>query len=191
MSIIKVNQVQDTSTNVAANISGGVVTFNNQPSFPGGSLAVNKGGTGATISCPAFQLKKTSDQSTSSGVTVTVSWEAANIDTQNLADLGNNRVTITTATAGLWYVGVNLAQKTLNFRARVGILKNGSTFAIAENATHTVANNGSRLPSIFTSNIVSLANGDHLTWNYIPINGANNLEGAFPETYCFGWRISI
>jgi len=30
MSIIKVNQIQDTSTNVAANISGGVVTFNNR-----------------------------------------------------------------------------------------------------------------------------------------------------------------
>jgi hypothetical protein len=31
MSTIRVNQVQDTSTNVAANISGGVVTFNNSP----------------------------------------------------------------------------------------------------------------------------------------------------------------
>jgi len=30
MSTIKVNQIQDTSTNVAANISGGVVTFNNR-----------------------------------------------------------------------------------------------------------------------------------------------------------------
>jgi len=31
MSTIRVNQVQDTSTNVAANISGGVVTFTNPP----------------------------------------------------------------------------------------------------------------------------------------------------------------
>lgn len=31
MSTIRVNQIQDTSTNVAANISGGVVTFNNNP----------------------------------------------------------------------------------------------------------------------------------------------------------------
>jgi hypothetical protein len=31
MSIIRVNQIQDTSTNVAANVSGGVVTFTNTP----------------------------------------------------------------------------------------------------------------------------------------------------------------
>lgn len=31
MSVVRVNQVQDTSTNVAANISGGVVTFTNPP----------------------------------------------------------------------------------------------------------------------------------------------------------------
>lgn len=31
MSTIRVNQIQDTSTNVAANISGGVVTFTNTP----------------------------------------------------------------------------------------------------------------------------------------------------------------
>lgn len=31
MSTIRVNQIQDTSTNVAANVSGGVVTFNNNP----------------------------------------------------------------------------------------------------------------------------------------------------------------
>jgi hypothetical protein len=32
MSVVRVNQIQDTSTNVAANISGGVVTFTNPPS---------------------------------------------------------------------------------------------------------------------------------------------------------------
>ena len=31
MSVVRVNQIQDTSTNVAANISGGVVTFTNTP----------------------------------------------------------------------------------------------------------------------------------------------------------------
>jgi len=47
MSVVRVNQIQDTSTNVAANISGGVVTFTNQiitptrPSF----YAANLNGT--------------------------------------------------------------------------------------------------------------------------------------------------
>ena len=31
MSVVRVNQIQDTSPNVAANISGGVVTFTNTP----------------------------------------------------------------------------------------------------------------------------------------------------------------
>jgi dihydroorotase-like cyclic amidohydrolase len=40
MSTIRVNQVQDTSTNVAANISGGVVTFTNPPQGTGKVLQV-------------------------------------------------------------------------------------------------------------------------------------------------------
>tara|TARA_R110000751_G_scaffold37153_2_gene90276 strand:+ start:156 stop:677 length:522 start_codon:yes stop_codon:yes gene_type:complete len=35
MSVVRVNQIQDTSTNVAANISGGVVTFVNPPQGTG------------------------------------------------------------------------------------------------------------------------------------------------------------
>ena len=41
MSTIRVNQVQDTSTNVAANISGGVVAFNNTPTFASGADPFN------------------------------------------------------------------------------------------------------------------------------------------------------
>jgi len=40
MSTIRVNQIQDTSTNVAANISGGVVTFSNTPQGTGKILQV-------------------------------------------------------------------------------------------------------------------------------------------------------
>ena len=41
MSTIRVNQIQDTSTNVAANISGGVVAFNNTPTFASGADPFN------------------------------------------------------------------------------------------------------------------------------------------------------
>ena len=47
MSVVRVNQIQDTSTNVAANISGGIVTFTNPP-------------VGAFISV-ADQWRKTTD----------------------------------------------------------------------------------------------------------------------------------
>jgi hypothetical protein len=40
MSVVRVNQIQDTSTNVAANISGGVVTFTNPPVGTGKVLQV-------------------------------------------------------------------------------------------------------------------------------------------------------
>ena len=38
MSVVRVNQIQDTSTNVAANISGGVVTFTNTPINTGAGI---------------------------------------------------------------------------------------------------------------------------------------------------------
>ena len=41
MSVVRVNQVQDTSTNVAANISGGVVGFTNTPTFASGKDPFN------------------------------------------------------------------------------------------------------------------------------------------------------
>jgi len=41
MSVVRVNQIQDTSTNVAANISGGVVTFTNPPAFASGADPFN------------------------------------------------------------------------------------------------------------------------------------------------------
>ncbi len=41
MSTIRVNQIQDTSTNVAANIAGGVVAFNNTPTFASGTDPFN------------------------------------------------------------------------------------------------------------------------------------------------------
>jgi len=40
MSVVRVNQIQDTSTNVAANISGGIVTFTNPPVGTGKVLQV-------------------------------------------------------------------------------------------------------------------------------------------------------
>ena len=42
MSVVRVNQIQDTSTNVAANISGGVVTFTNPPVGAGKVLQVKQ-----------------------------------------------------------------------------------------------------------------------------------------------------
>ena len=54
MSVVRVNQIQDTSTNVAANISGGVVTFTNTPINAGGGkvlqvIHARKETAGATI----------------------------------------------------------------------------------------------------------------------------------------------
>ena len=62
MSVVRVNQIQDTSTNVAANISGGVVTFTNTPINAGGGKLLQavsgKKGTGTGVSPNANNVWK-------------------------------------------------------------------------------------------------------------------------------------
>jgi len=154
-----------------------------------GTLPIANGGTGNIIK-PYFKLQKSSNQSTSSGVTATVTWETTVYDTASIVDLTNNRVNITSATEGLWYVQANIMTDILNFRQVVDLRKNGSGLARFERATQTVANNGSRNPNISVNTIVEVANGDYLDVSYISINGTNTIANNATGTYFYGWRIT-
>ena len=68
MSVVRVNQIQDTSTNVAANISGGVVTFTNPPQ-----------GTGKLLQMPFTQYTSTTTVSISSNTDTVISVLTVNI----------------------------------------------------------------------------------------------------------------
>jgi hypothetical protein len=154
-----------------------------------GTLPVANGGTGNIIK-PYFKLQKSGNQATPNGATVTVTWETTVYDTASIVDLTDNRVNITSATEGLWYVQANIMTDTLNFRQVVDLRKNGSGLARFERATQTVANNGSRAPNISANTIVEVANGDYLDVSYISVNGTNNISNAASGTYFYGWRIT-
>tara|TARA_R110000803_G_scaffold68276_1_gene130102 strand:+ start:1430 stop:1960 length:531 start_codon:yes stop_codon:yes gene_type:complete len=77
MSVVRVNQIQDTSTNVAANISGGVVTFTNTPINAGGGKVlqaipfITTTGSGAVTSSTAVLSGSITPSSTSSKIFIT------------------------------------------------------------------------------------------------------------------------
>jgi len=77
MSVVRVNQIQDTSTNVAANISGGVVTFTNTPINAGGGKvlqvinAKSLTDSGAVTGTTAILTASITPSSTSSRIFVT------------------------------------------------------------------------------------------------------------------------
>ena len=77
MSVVRVNQIQDTSTNVAANISGGVVTFTNTPINAGGGKVlqaipfITTTGSGAVTSNTAILSGSITPSSTSSKIFIT------------------------------------------------------------------------------------------------------------------------
>lgn len=154
-----------------------------------GTLPIANGGTGNIIK-PYFKLQKSSNQSTPNGATVTVTWETSVYDTASIVDLTNNRVNITSATEGLWYVQANIMTDILNFRQVVDLRKNSSGIARFERATQTVANNGSRAPNISVNTIIEVANGDNLDVSYISVNGTNTISSTASGTYFYGWRIT-
>jgi len=120
MSIIKVNQVQDTSTNVAANISGGVVTFNNPPSLS----------TGTMSNAPAFEAELGSDQTISNLSTTKAQFNTELFDTDNKYDNSSN-YRFTPGIAGKYYVYTNIGVKVGAFEIQqlnTHIYKNGSDY---------------------------------------------------------------
>ena len=157
-----------------------------------GVLPVANGGTGlsSAVTTPYFKLTKDGNQSTPNGATVTVTWQNTIYDTSSIVSISNDRVIITSATAGLYFVGASVQENVLNFRQVVGIRKNGSNIARSEVATQTVANNGSRAPTLNVHTIIEMANNDYLDVSYISINGTNAVNLDSTGTYFYGWRIA-
>jgi len=80
MSILRTNQIQDTGTNVAANISGGTVTFSNTPNLS----------TGAMTNAPAFEAQLSSNQTFSDNVATKVAFDNKIFDTDGKYDASTN-----------------------------------------------------------------------------------------------------
>jgi hypothetical protein len=117
MSVVRVNQIQDTSTNVAANISGGVVTFTNPPL-----------GLPAATNTPAFQARRGSSFIFSDNTTTKVTGLTEDFDTYN--NFASDRFTPTTA--GKYLVTMTGSLEGVNsydmYNGRIELQKNGSFY---------------------------------------------------------------
>ena len=177
------NIAHTNGTNAMTVSSGGAIALTSP-------LPVSSGGTGLSSVAPYFKLTKNSTQATPNGATVTTTWQNTIYDTSSIVSLSNDRVIITSATAGLYFVGASVETNILNFRQIIGIRKNGSALARSEVATQTVANNGSRAPTINVHTIIEMANTDYLDVSYISVNGTNTIQLNPAGTYFYGWRIA-
>ena len=120
MSVVRVNQVQDTSTNVAANVSGGVVTFSNRIIQP------------AKI---AFKAGKTDgNQSISNSSLTQVTFSHTVLNDGSCYSTGNSRFTPNVAGNYFLYTALQLTG-TFGDNATyyITIRKNGSVEVYNEN----------------------------------------------------------
>ncbi len=172
MSTIRVNQIQDTSTNVAANISGGVVTFNNPPQGTGKVLqVVNATSTTQLIltstSFVAFNLNASiTPSSTSSKILVSFSVPVYifNSGTHGVATIFRESGTALENNA---ISGVNLGQSDWGFgmahntSGNTAIVTNGAGVLDSPNSTsavrYTIA--GRRHNSVGNNHIYLSLNG--------------------------------
>jgi hypothetical protein len=140
---------------------------------------------------PVFRLLKSAgNQSISNATTTEVTWGTANIDTDSIADLSNNRVVITAATAGTWWIGCGLYYSSRPPRGILYIYKNGSNYAGFE---HVGSGTGSTTyPTVFGSAaVMQVTSGDTISINtYHNYGSALNITDGSTGTWFNGFRIT-
>lgn len=142
-SVLKVNEIQSTAGNT------------------GFTIATD--GTPLPKAC-AFQMTPTGVQTIANQTDTTFYFGAAGIDTHSITDLSNNRVVITTATAGLWFLSfVYRLDNVVPFRQSATIKKNGNIIAVFQATQYsqtTIPDSSTKVDTL-----VNLANSDVLTFH--------------------------
>ena len=181
MSTIRVNQIQDTSTNVAANISGGVVTFNNPP-------------VGAFISV-ADQWRLTSDVTGSSSP---LSSNLERVDTGGQGTIGTamsvSSGIFTFPATGIYSVRACFVQADGSTDNRyvtnqLDVTTNNSSYAtIAEAVTHIKHISGATYVQSSLESLVNVTDTSNVKvrFNVVPAQGSVLTKGntAYNQT-CF------
>tara|TARA_B100000035_G_scaffold102844_1_gene87274 strand:+ start:5649 stop:6194 length:546 start_codon:yes stop_codon:yes gene_type:complete len=156
-----------------------------------GTIQSTTGNTGLTIAndgtvlpkACAFQMTPTSVQTIANQTDTTFYFNTAGIDTHSITDVSNNRVVITTATAGLWFLSfVYRLENVVPFRQSATIKKNGNVIAVFQ-ATQwsqtTIPDSSTKVDTL-----VNLANGDVLTFHAWHGHGAtqSTSDDSFDNT---------
>lgn len=149
-----------------------------------GTIQSTTGNTGLTIAndgtvlpkACAFQMKSTVAQSIANATEVQIAFGQTNFDTNSIVDLSNNRVVITTATAGIWDLRfVSRIANTNPYRHLSFIKKNGNNLAYHEANQYTQGTGAYQ--SVEVNCLANLANGDVLTFfMYHAYGSARNTE---------------
>lgn len=144
------------------------------------------------VSTVIFQISSTQSQTIAHNTVTQLTFNTANIDTHGITDIGNNRVTITSATAGYYMLHAKWTVDNRSpFRSLVSIEVNGTTKFVTEQAQYsqTTATNQTNL----TTGIINLVNGDDITVNVLHGYGSNSdsLGSSHGPSYNFlqGYRL--
>ena len=138
-------------------------------------LTIANDGTVLPKAC-AFQMKPSSAKSIPNATETLIEFQTTIFDTHSIVDLSNNRVAITTATAGIWDLRfVSRIANTVPYRHLSFIKKNGSNLAYHEANQYTQGTGGYQ--SVEVNCLANLANGDVLTFfMYHAYGSARNTE---------------
>ena len=156
------------------------------------------GATGMTIDtsgiilpkCLAFQMHPSANQSLANGAESPFAFGTASIDPAGIVDLPNNRVVITDATAGLWWLSFTCRLKnSAPPRQVVYIAVNGTTIYNAEeNSGASAGTNGSQ--SVTACGLHNLSSGDAITYKVYHNHGSNrDIEFSLSSTRAEGYRV--
>ena len=149
-----------------------------------GTIQSTTGNTGLTIAIDgtvlpkacAFQMKPSSQKSIPNATETLIEFGTTVFDTHSIVDLGNNRVVITTATAGIWDLRfVSRIENGVPFRQISFIKKNGNNLVYHEASNYSQTTGAYQ--SVEANCLANLVNGDILTFHmYHGQGSAKNTE---------------
>ena len=156
-----------------------------------GTIQSTTGNTGLTIAndgtvlpkACAFQMTPTAVQAIANQTDTPFAFGQSNIDTHSITDLSNNRVVITTATAGLWFLSfVYRLENVVPARQSASIKKNGNVIAVFQSTQYSQTTTPDSSTKVDT--LVNLANSDVLTFHAWHGHGAsqNTSDDSFDNS---------
>tara|TARA_B100000035_G_C21007090_1_gene557809 strand:- start:593 stop:1453 length:861 start_codon:yes stop_codon:yes gene_type:complete len=139
----------------------------------------------------AFRIYQNTAQSLSNGVVTVLNFTHTAIDSDSLVDLSNNKVVITAATAGLWYLDVTWRiENTVPFRGAAYIEINGVRKSSFEQANYSQTTQAYQ--SHNSHLIADLSSGDEVTFHaYQAYGSARNTEDGESNVFAQGYRIGM
>ena len=145
---------------------------------------------GAVPTCQMFH--NTTQTSIAQTTWTQVLLNSENFDTHTMGDTSNNRINITTATAGIYHCFGQLRIYGSGSHARfiAAIRKNGtSAFCQAEANNNESSNN--KYTCLNFSSIETFSNGDHISlWYYVDKSGTYGIDGNIGSCMLGCYRIS-